>query len=109
MTQPILDITAANAAAAAQSSQNTTISNAPWPAMQPNLGVVNSFNEIFAGTAAGSIEFKKQLKSVNKSSLDPQAMSKLQEVMANFQFSTELTTKILGFLSTALKTLNSMQ
>ncbi len=109
MAQPILDITAATAAAATQSSQNTAINSAPWPAMQPDFGAVSSFNEIFAGTATGGIALQKKLKSISKDSLDPQGTLKLQEVMANFQFNTELATKILSFLSTALKTLNSMQ
>ncbi len=109
MTQPVLDIAAVTSAAVAQQSQNTAINRSPWPSMQPDLAAVDSFNEIFASTMAGSLELQKKLKPLQQQSLNPDAILQLQKLMANLSVNTEFTAKVLGSLSTALKTLVSMQ
>lgn len=105
MTQPIIDV-----AAAAPVTVTQPINIHSEPFSLPDLGSVNLFNEILAGSIAGSNELQKELKSFQKKSLlDPEALGRLQKFMAKYSVDMEMETKVLAMLSTGLNKLVNMQ
>ena len=105
MTQPVIDVAAA---APVTATQPINIHSQPFSL--PDLGSVNLFNEILAGSIAGGNEVQAEFKSLRKKSLiDPDTLAQLQKFMAKYSIGVEMDTKILAMLSTGLNKLVNMQ
>ncbi len=105
MTQPVIDVAAAPPVAVTQ-----PVNIHSGPGSLPDLGSVNLFNEMLAGSIAGGNKLQTEFQSLRKKSLlDPEALVQLQKFMAKYSVGVELDTKILALLSTGLNKLVNMQ